>query len=224
MRKVDSYCRYLFNLAAHINDRTLLRDFQPLNKLSKYLQEIITWKFSIDIGNFELNPLTSERYPGISCSWKLLKLENPDTMLKSYNIPPGSSTVIIFEFLLKSDMPVDKQETLIDLLRSCLMNNLEKELKNNNPNFNGIQLHCLINEIDENFVLRMMISYKKVVSIDRFFETILLEYRLYDLFTVFLGEMKTNINLQNYLHHHLNNFNDTVSIQVGWKDSFWIFC
>jgi hypothetical protein len=72
-----------------------------------------------------------------------------------------------------------------------------------------------MNEIDENYVLRIMINYKKIVSIDRFFETMLVEYRLYDLVTVCVGELKTNLNIANLLSHHLNNLNDTTSIQVN---------
>jgi hypothetical protein len=65
-----------------------------------------------------------------------------------------------------------------------------------------------------NYVLRIMINYKKIVSVDRFFETMLVEYRLYDLVTVCVGELKTNLNIANLLSHHLNNLNDTTSIQV----------
>jgi hypothetical protein len=198
----------------------VLRDFLPINKLSQYLSDFQTYKVSLDIGNFELNPLQSEKYPGICLNWKFLKIENPETMLKSYNIPQGTSTILVMEFLLKPDLSLTMQEKLIDLLRAFLMNNLEKELKNNNLNFNGISCNCLVNEIDENFVLRVMISYKKIVSIDRFCEHLLLEYRLYDLITVFVGEIRSNINIQNLLSHHLNNLNDTISLQVSAYCSF----
>jgi hypothetical protein len=214
IRKIDSACRFLFNFAAHANDRMILRDFLPLLKLPKYLQEVITYKYSLEIGNFELNPLSSEKYPGMACSWKLLKLENPETMLKSYNIPQGTHTVIIIEFLCKPTITTQDQELLVELLRLFLQNNIEKEFKNNNVNFNGIQISCVLNEIDENYVLRIMINYKKIVSVDRFFETMLVEYRLYDLVTVCVGELKTNLNIANLLSHHLNNLNDTTSIQV----------
>jgi hypothetical protein len=100
------------------------------------------------------------------------------------------------------------------LLRNFLILHLEKEIKNHNTNFNGLQLFNLINETDENPVLRIILSYKKLVNIDRFLEHILVEYKFYDLFPTFLGELKTNINLRNVLHANLVNLNDTISMEV----------
>ena len=97
IRQVDKFCRHLFNFAAHINDRLLLRDFLPLTKLSKYLQDIFTMKWTVDIGNLELNPI-SNTPNGFSCNWKLLKLDNPDILFKSYGIPHGLFLTVCFPY------------------------------------------------------------------------------------------------------------------------------
>lgn len=212
---MDSYCRYLFTFAGHINDRLMFREFLPMNKLLKYFHDVFNIKYSFDIGLCSNNSI-HHNLNGISFNWKLMKVENPDIIYKQYNFPANNiGTVFYFDLLFQAKVSTENKQLTHELMREFLVQYLEKEMKKNNANVYGVQCALTINELDDSEVLRIFVIYKKTVSIDKFMEHMLIPYRLIDLVTVFVGDFKTNIHLDEFFNHPTQSLNELFACSVS---------
>lgn len=223
IRHLSEGSKFLFHFAGHMNDRLIFRDFPSINKCSKLLQEACTLKYSIQIGgtggnimraNDEDEDDEGNSSGGFSFNWKLMKMENAETLMKKVNIPTSCGSVFYMDLLFRENVTPAKQQEVGENLKKFLLQQLEKELKMN-LNFTMLQCLAMKNEYDESPVIRVVLSYKKHVSIDKFLEHMLLQYKLTDLVTIFVGEVKTNIDFGQYVNNKLNSLNDVFQASVS---------
>ena len=205
-----------------MNDRLIFRDFPAMNKCSKFLQEACNVKFSIEIGGTGSSMARNDDDDddegtgggGISFNWKLMKMESAETLMKTVNIPTSCGTVFYVDLLFKENVSAQQQKEVSDMVKKYLLQQLEKELKMN-MNFTMLQCLAMKNEYDESPVLRIVLSYKKLVSLDKFLEHMLLQYRVTDLVTIFVGEVKTNIDFWEYVNNKMNSLNEMLQASVS---------
>ncbi len=72
-----------------------------------------------------------------------------------------------------------------------------------------------INDHIYNQVLRVALSYKRIVSLDGWFEHMLLPYKLFEFVNVFVGEVRSNVNLSEWVRNKVNNLDETFSASVS---------
>jgi hypothetical protein len=246
-RSVTDQCRFLFDFAGHLNDRLVFREFLPINKMSRYFQEVATMKLSVQVGGIGNNSHLKKGYAhqtgsvggdepdgdeedvegdgnvggdedahhnGLTLNWKLMKVENPEAIMTKLNIPTSCGSILFIDLLLKDRIPVIKQQDTCDTIKKYLMQQVERELKQN-VNFTLLTCLAMKNEYDDSPVIRIIIAYKKMVSIDKFLEHQLLPYRLSDLVTMFVGDFKSNLDLHEYFHNKVNSLEEIFHCTVS---------
>ena len=97
VRQFEMTTRNMFHFAAHINDRLIFRDFPPISRVSKVLQEISNFKFGLSIGD------ESRREGGISGNFKLIKIDTPSVYFKQLKVPSDSGTVLMIDWVFHAD-------------------------------------------------------------------------------------------------------------------------
>lgn len=208
MRVVDDYSRYMFHFAGHMNDRLAFRDFKTIPKLAKHLLEQSSLKFGVIIGD------DKARLSGISAVFKLIRLDNPSSLLKKLKIASDSGTTIIIELLTHLDAPEDKLKLCATQLRLFIAHHLEKDFRHN-PQFSGLYVTPAVNENDEAPVLRVIIVYKRIVSIDMWLQHMLIPYSFSDIMPALTGEIRTNIDLSEMVKNVTANVDSEIVAMVS---------
>lgn len=154
---------------------------------------------------------------GISGTFKYTKVDTPDQILKKCRLPNDAGSTFLIDFLYHLDVTEINQIKCVELLRAFLMHHFEKELRNN-PQFNGLYVLNDINEADNSKVLRIALSYKRIVSLDGFLEHMLLPYKIHDLIGVCLADFRTNIDLNEWVRNKVTNIDETFagSVSTAW--------
>lgn len=80
--------------------------------------------------------------------------------------------------------------------------------------FNGIRVASAVNDSDESKVLRIIFSYKRLVSLDGFLEHMLIPYKLADLVSVFVADFRTNVDLGTLFSSNLTSLTETFAGSV----------
>eukprot|EP01034_Spumella_vulgaris_P026911 gene26911-33559_t len=195
MRAFDQFTRHMFNFAAHMNDRLVFRDFIPVLKHSVLLKETSMLKFGLLIGE------ETAREGGISGTFKLIKTDQPEQVLKKYRLPTDAGSTIIIDFLYHLDVTEDAQR-------------------------NGMYVLNDVSDGDSSKILRIAFSYKRIVSLDGYLEHMLLPYRFYDLVNVLVGEFRTNVDLIDWVKNRVVNIDETmaasVDLSIGLKRNLFI--
>eukprot|EP01038_Epipyxis_sp_PR26KG_P013004 gene13004-17434_t len=214
LRLIDSYSRKLFDFATHMNDRLLFRDFRPLAKATNDMLDISTLKMGISIGD------DHKRDFGLSASWKLLKLESPDQLLKKLKLPVDSGTTIMLDIQITSDASEELVNQCAIQLKLFLAFHFEKEFRNNRQ-YNGIHIMSAINDFDGSRVLRIALCYKRIVSIDGFLHHLMIPYKFNDLVTVLVGEIKSNIDIASLVKQSVKSLDEDISfsmdVSIGYR-------
>lgn len=144
-----------------------------------------------------------------------MKIENPEVIYKQYNLPAANiGTLLYFDLLFQAKVSHENKLLTQELMREFLLQYLEKEMKKNNANVYAVQCALATNELDDSDVLRIFIIYKKQVSVDKVFEHMLIPYRLIDLVTVLVGDLKTNIHLDDFFNHPTQSLNELFACAV----------
>lgn len=253
MRHVDSASRWLFSLGAHCNDRLVFRDFPPLNRLLRKLQQVFTFKYiwyvntSSGANNAGGNAEVGSSLQGLGCSVKIMRVDNLEAVVKKLNAPLGCGTIFYFDILLRDEsseenkvaspstkgkkgstispeisvpMTADRRknvDALVRLLHLFLQHHFEKELKNSNSYVNNLQVYITKNELDDADVIRVQLSYKKLVNIDKFIEYLIIPYKLNELVNIFMLDFRSNVDLQDLCtHNKLQSLNEVLSCTVSY--------
>ena len=198
----------MFQFAAHLNDRLVFRDFGLLNKIPKTMLEVHTLKFGASIGDEQ------RREGGLSGSFKLVKVDNPSAYFGQLKVPTDSGSALMIDWLFHSDITEEAGGKCAQLVRQFLGHHIEKELRNNKL-FSGMVVTTALNESDDAKVLRLIFSYKRLVSLDGWLEHMLLPYRITDLVSVFVGEFRSNLDFAEVTSNKVNNFSETFAASVS---------
>ena len=88
-----------------------------------------------------------------------------------------SGSVVIIDLLYNVGTASVDMETCVTVLRQFLSHHFEKELRGNRM-FSGLNVINTVNDSDDMKVLRITLCYKRIVSIDGWFEQMLIPYSL----------------------------------------------
>lgn len=113
----------------------------------------------------------------------------------------------------------DKElQELVRLLHLFLQHHFEKDLKNSNNLLNNLQVQLTTNELDDAKVIRVMMSYKKLVNIDKFLEYLIIPYKLNEVISSLSLDLRTNIDLQDLCtHNKLQSLSEVLSCTVSMQ-------
>ncbi len=64
-------------------------------------------------------------------------------------------------------------------------------------------------------MLRVLVVYRRVVSIDLFLEHLLVPYKFSELVTACVGDFRSNIDLNELLHDKHSSLDDSLSFSVS---------
>ncbi len=153
---------------------------------------------------------------GLSLTWKLMKVENPEAIMTKLNIPTSCGSILFIDLLYKDKVSLSKQQETCESLKKFILQQIERELKQN-ISFTLMNCIAMKNEYDDSPIIRIVIAYKKLVSIDKFLEHQLLPYRFSDLVTMFVGDLKSNIDFHEYFHNKVNTLDEMfhMTVRVG---------
>lgn len=217
VRWLEGVSRKMYLFAGHMNDRLIFRDFVPFYKLSnsntnnanqKALLDVSTWKLGISIGDDDSCD------GGISGSMKVTKIENAGPTFKSLKVPVDAGACLSIDLLFSPESSAIDQDRCADHMKRFLAYHLEKELRSNRL-CNGIKCIVATNENDDSRVLRIILSYKRLVSLDGWLEHMLIPYRVVpDLLSVLVIDFRSNIDIHELLSNKMTSLNDTFSASV----------
>jgi hypothetical protein len=77
-----------------------------------------------------------------------------------------------------------------------------------------MQVTCALNEADDAKVLRLIFSFKRLVSIDGWFEHMLLPYTLTDMVNVLVGEFRSNLDFAEIIANKTTHFSESFAASV----------
>mmetsp|Transcript_25616 Transcript_25616/g.56689 ORF Transcript_25616/g.56689 Transcript_25616/m.56689 type:complete len:482 (-) Transcript_25616:1182-2627(-) len=194
----------MFLFAAHINDRLVFRDFPVINRVPKAEQEVSNLKFSVMVGDED------RRDGGLSGSFKLIKLDNTQAVFKQLHLSPDSGSALIIDLLFHSDTDEEDGMKCVQCLRQYLGHHFEKELRGNKL-FSGMVVTNALNESDDAKVLRVIFSYKRLVSFDGWLEHMLIPYRLTDFVSVLVGDFRSNLDLASLINNKTTNLSESFA-------------
>lgn len=217
IQTLDSYSRMIFAFGAHCNDRLIFRDFPMYQKLLRRLQQVFTYKWICTVNSTES---AGAALQGVGASLKLMRVDNLEATVKALNAPTGCSTILYVDLLLRqynkeSSGQNDPSLALVRLLHSFLKHHFETEMKTSNNNLNSLQVYVTKNEIDDAEVIRIMLSYKKLVNIDKFLEFLIIPYKIHELINILVVDFRSNVDLQDLCtHNKLQSLNEVFSCAV----------
>ena len=113
----------MFVYAGHMNDRLVFRDFREPGKLLRADQDISSFKFGASIGD------DAQREGGFGINWKLVKVDQPEQLLKGLKLPHECGCAIMVDFLLNLQCTEDEGKRTAQLTKQFLTYHFEKELR-----------------------------------------------------------------------------------------------
>ena len=159
------------------------------------------------------------REGGFSLAFKLIKVDNPEQLLKKFGAPHDAGCSLVLDFLLRKGATEEKTKRLASLLRMLMNVHFEKELKGS-MQYMGFTAFPAVNENDGSKVLRLCISYKRLLSLDNYLDQMLIPYRLHELVNVLTGEIRTNFDLSDMIHYKYDlnlKFAATAELNLLWR-------
>lgn len=81
--------------------------------------------------------------------------------------------------------------------------------------FGGMSVTTALNEADDAKVLRVIFSFKRIVSLDGWLEHMLVPYLVTDLVSVLVGDFRTNLDLAEIVKSRLTSFSETFAASVS---------
>ena len=185
-RHVDQITRTMFFMAVHLRQRKVFEDFLPVQKLSTRENEKSQINIEVDVlgqgGNVD---------EGMGVEWSLNKLDNAEEYLMRQRLPRDSGFAIFADFMLRADVKSATVREATDALLHFIKHHFDSELKKN-VQFRGIYVMSTKSEADGAQVIRVALSWKRIVSIDAHFEQMLIPYCLNDLLSTCTGSFKTS--------------------------------
>ena len=76
-------------------------------------------------------------------------------------------------------------------------------------------VNTALNESDDAKVLRIIFTYKRIVSLDGWLEHMLLPYGVNDFFSVLVGEFRSNFDLSEVTANKVNSLDETFAASVS---------
>ena len=145
-----------------------------------------------------------------------MRIDNAAPAFKNLGIPADSGLSVSLDLLLNPEAAEADAARTAELLKTVLGQHLEKELRTNRL-CNGIRVQQAVNEADESRVLRVVLSYKRLVSIDGFLEHMLIPYKFADLVSVFVADFRSNLDLGSLLSksRNLSSLSETFAGSVS---------
>jgi hypothetical protein len=122
-RYLDDLSKKMFVYAGHMNDRLVFRDFREPGKLFRADQEISTMKFGLSIGD------DAQREGGLGMNWKVVKVDQPEQLLKGLRLPHECGCAIMIDFLFNIQCTEDAGKRTAQLTKQFLTYHFEKELR-----------------------------------------------------------------------------------------------
>mmetsp|Transcript_746 Transcript_746/g.1286 ORF Transcript_746/g.1286 Transcript_746/m.1286 type:complete len:822 (-) Transcript_746:261-2726(-) len=207
IRRFESFARNMFFFGAHINDRLVFRDFPPLNKVPKSQQEITNLRFNVMVGD------ESRREGGLCGSFKLTKVDNTAAVFRNLHVHTDSGSVLVIDLLFHADTTEDEGVKCVQMLRQFLSHHLERELRGNKL-FSGMVVTNALNESDDAKVLRLIFSYKRLVSFDGWLDHMLIPYSLTDFVTVLVGDFRSNFDINEMIVNRMTSLSESFAASL----------
>lgn len=81
--------------------------------------------------------------------------------------------------------------------------------------FGGMSVSTALNEADDAKVLRVIFSFKRIVSLDGWLEHMLVPYMVTDLVSVLVGDFRTNLDLGEIIKSRVTSLSETFAASVS---------
>jgi hypothetical protein len=206
-RKIDFVTRVMFEAGMQIRLRMVYRHMKPMEKIiTKEEKTFSNIGCMIGSRNNQVND-------GIGIHWNISKLNNPEEHFAKYKLPKDTGTSFSIELALRSETTPIQAKRAAEALVLLLRSHFEDELKKN-AQYRGLSVFPAENEADGAQVLRVSIAFKRIVSIDAYFEYCFIPYSLYELFPDFGGSFRTSINLYDILHAQTVSLDTSFTCQI----------
>jgi hypothetical protein len=220
IRKYDRICKLMFSIGYQLRLRRVFDDFKPISKLQTTQIVKSNIDFTLEIVGSGGNVDT-----GMGFEWGCQKIDHPEAFLTNNKIPKEAGFAVIIEFMLKPEVEKDSDvaENAAHSMLTFIKSHFDAELKRN-VQFRGIFCFPTTSEGDGAPVIRLAFCYKRIVSLDAWFESMLLPYNLNDLINGFTGALKTNIALTDILNKDATFTLDTLlSLRLESSLQFRVF-
>lgn len=138
-----------------------------------------------------------------------------DAAVKKLGGPPGAGTALCLDLLCKATAAAEEITNTAIVLRQCLLRQVEGELKAMQGSILGLFVSPAVNDGDDAPVIRILLVWKRAVSIDRWLEHCLLPYKLIDLLPAMAGDIRSSIDLKELLSNRVNSLDDLCAVHVS---------
>lgn len=204
IRYYDRLSKLAFSIGYQLRLRRVFSDMLPIAKMPPTRAAKSNCDLTINILGSGGNTDT-----GMGFEWTCQKCDHPEQFLTNHKLPRECGFAIIVELILKPELAEEVADHAAQELLHFAKAHFDAELKRN-VQFRGLFCFPAISEGDGAPVLRFAICYKRAISVDSWFETMLLPYGMNDLLCGFNGMLKTNIALSDIFNKEASFTLDTV--------------
>ena len=205
LRYLDKLSKTVFSIGYQLRLRRVFEDFKSIQNLKPQQAVKTALNFVAEITGSGGNLDT-----GLGFEWGAQKVEHPEAFLMNHKLPRECGFAVIFEIMLKPDVDREVAEDAAHHFLTFLKLHFDGELKKN-VQFRGIFCFEAMSEGDGAHVMRIAITYKRIVSLDSWMEQLLIPYCLNDLIVGFSGSLKTNIALSDIFNSQATFQLDTLT-------------
>lgn len=125
----------------------------------------VLWKSSLRVG--EVRPGKGEDGSGLY--WKFSSLDKPSSFFEKLHLPPESGSCIAVDLSVRRDADDTDVKNTANYIKRFISHHFSADLSLSQQ-FKGILVFPTINEGDGSRVIRCALCYKRIASVDMFFE------------------------------------------------------
>eukprot|EP01041_Mallomonas_annulata_P009657 gene9657-20083_t len=156
---------------------------------------------------------------GLNITWTTVRMEHPITFLASLGLPKDCGSAFTIDFLLRSDVKPNEAKLAATELKSFLTHQLSDELTHNKQ-FRGLFVSTDTRETEIGTVIRVGIAYRRLSTIDAWFEQTLAPYCLSDILTAFSGSITASDSPADLLDSTYTSIDNQLSGQMSCSLEF----
>lgn len=125
----------------------------------------VMWKSSVRVGDVR----SGKGEDGSGFYWKYSPVDKPSAFFERLHLPPESGSCIAIDFTVRRDATDSDVKNTANYMKRFLSHHFAADLSLSQQ-FKGILVFPVINEGDGSRVVRCALCYKRIASIDMFFE------------------------------------------------------
>lgn len=165
------------------------------------------WKSTLRIGDVR----AGKGEDGSGFYWKYSVLERPSPYFERLHLPPESGSCVAVDLTVRREADENSVKNTANYIKKFLSHHFSAELSASQQ-FKGIFVFPAVNEGDGSRVIRCAVCYKRISSIDMFFEYMHMGCSFSDIVTIFTGGMFANVHVADIVDSSRAAIDDKVTI------------